>query len=482
MGISRDALAVALRERYRLEREIGRGQSGVVFEARDLRLERTVAIKVLEPELARTVGAERFLREVRIAARLQHPHVLPVLESGEAGGFLYCVLPLVEGTSLRDRLAREGALPIEVALRLAEEVARALEHAHAHGVVHRDLKPENILLSDGQAILCDFGIARALHDPQDGGLTATGTSVGTPRYMSPEQASSASVPDPRSDLYSLGCVLYEMLAGEPPFTGVNAGSVFRQHLSAAVPSLKLRRPEVSAGVAALVERCLAKVPADRPAGAGVLAENIAVLRHVASPQAPTIRADGSPLASARWSAAAAHWPVAAFVLALLVAGAWFVLRPVPSTATIDALAVLPLRNLTGDPGQEYFADGVTEALINDLSRIAALRVISRTSAMVFKGSQQPLPDIARRLGVDAVVEGSIVRCARSASSSSVTSSCVHVVYRARRSRLPSMPVARSRSCSTVELRLSPFDAASRASRRDSSLGTPRSVICFAMTS
>jgi eukaryotic-like serine/threonine-protein kinase len=215
----RDQLQAGLAERYVLERELGRGGMATVYLARDLRHDRPVALKVLHPELAHALGPERFRREVEIAARLQHPHILPVHDSGEAAGQLWYTMPYVEGESLRDRLEREPRLPLGAALEITRQAALALDYAHRHGVVHRDVKPENILLSDGQALVADFGIAKAVGEVGGERLTGTGITVGTPAYMSPEQAGGDSHVDGRSDLYSLGCVLYEMLAGEPPFPG-----------------------------------------------------------------------------------------------------------------------------------------------------------------------------------------------------------------------------------------------------------------------
>src|SRR5213083_330804 len=234
-----------------------------VYFAEDRKHHRRVAIKVLKPELAATLGPERFLREIEIAAGLNHPHILPLLDSGEAGGFLYYAMPFVEGESLRDRLDREGPLSIEEASRITREVADALGHAHGYGVVHRDIKPENILLSGGHALVADFGIARAITAAGGEKLTATGIAVGTPGYMSPEQAGGSRDLDGRSDLYSLGCVLYEMLAGQPPFTGPTVGSIARQHLAVEAPSVTGIRANVPSAIAEVIARCLAKTPADR---------------------------------------------------------------------------------------------------------------------------------------------------------------------------------------------------------------------------
>ena len=235
----------ALADRYRIERELGRGGMARVYLADDLKHGRKVAIKAMHPELAAAIGHDRFLLEIEIAARLTHPHILPLYDSGVAGGQLYYVIPYIEGESLRARIDREKQLPIDDALRLTREIASALGYAHHQGVVHRDIKPENILLADGIALVADFGIARAVSANGAGKLTTSGTMVGTPVYMSPEQAAGSADVDGRSDLYSLGCVLYEMLAGEPPFTGPSAMVVQSRHAFEAVPPLKTRRPGIA---------------------------------------------------------------------------------------------------------------------------------------------------------------------------------------------------------------------------------------------
>jgi serine/threonine-protein kinase len=258
-----DRLKAALADRYLIERELGAGGMATVYLAEDVKHHREVAVKVLRPELAAAVGAERFLREIEISAKLHHPHVLPLYDSGDADGFLYYVMPYVEGESLRDRLDRDKQLAIDDALQVAREVADALSYAHSHGAIHRDIKPENILLESGHAVVADFGIARAVSAAGGEKLTQTGLVIGTPQYMSPEQAAGEQDLDGRSDLYALGCVLYEMLAGQPPFTGPTVESLVRQHLTAEPPNVTVVRPAVPGWVAAALERSLAKTPADR---------------------------------------------------------------------------------------------------------------------------------------------------------------------------------------------------------------------------
>src|SRR5438128_1987176 len=268
-------LQAALGDRYALERELGHGGMATVYLARDLRHGRPVAIKVLRPEIAATLGPERFLREIDTAARLTHPHILPLHDSGEAAGFLFYVMPYVEGESLRDRLSREKQLSLGDALQIAREVADALSYAHSRDVVHRDIKPENILFEAGHAVVTDFGIARAITAAGGEKLTGTGIAVGTPGYMSPEQATESERLDGRSDIYSLGCMLYEMLAGEPPYTGVNARSVIAKRFTDPVPSVRRLREGAPPAIDAAVSKALAKAPADRFVTAAQFAEALA---------------------------------------------------------------------------------------------------------------------------------------------------------------------------------------------------------------
>ncbi len=404
MAADAQALQEALSGRYRIEREAGAGGMATVFAAEDLKHHRRVAIKVLSPELASSLGPERFLREIEIAARLSHPHILPLYDSGTAAGLLYYVMPFAEGESLRERLAREVQLPVDEALRIAREVADALGCAHAHGVVHRDIKPENILLQSGHAVVADFGIARAIEAAGAARLTQTGMLIGTPAYMSPEQAGGGRA-DARSDLYSLGCVLYEMLGGQPPFVGPTAESVVHQHLSVEVPPVTNLRASVPAGVVAALQRALAKSPADRFADAVRMGEALmgaaAAPAPAAAPRARTRMRRVVQLAAA----AAVVAVVAIYVLRPGACAPW----PAGVAGAIRSLAVLPLENLSGDSSQDYFVDGVTEELINHLSQITALRVISRTSVMSLKGLKLSIPQVARRLHVDGIVEGSVAR-------------------------------------------------------------------------
>ena len=394
-------LGNALRDRYLLERELGRGGMATVYLARDLKHDRLVALKVLHPELAAALGPERFLREIRTTARLQHPHILPVLDSGEAAGLLWYTMPYVEGESLRGRLRREVQLPVEEAVGLAREVALALGYAHRHGVVHRDIKPENILLCDGQALVADFGVAKAVDEAGREQLTATGLALGTPAYMSPEQASGTSQANGRSDLYSLSCVLYEMLAGEPPYSGPTAQAIVAKRLSDPVPSVRRLREQVPEELDAVLHQALAKVPADRFATAGDFAAALGTGIGRSSKRKP---------GSARWLR-----PVLAAAFGLgLASVAWWTARRTthgafegPPRAT--SIAVLPFANMSPDGANEYFSDGMTEEIMTALSKVEGLRVAARTSAFAFKGKSESVSEIGRQLRVGTVLEGSVRR-------------------------------------------------------------------------
>src|SRR3989442_13192720 len=258
-----EALSAALGDRYTIDRELGRGGMATVYVAEDLRHSRPVAIKVLRPDVAAAVGAERFLREIAIAARLTHPHVLPLIDSGQAAGSLYYVMPYVRGETLRQRLVRETQLPLKDALRIAREVGAGLDYAHREGFVHRDVKPENVLLVDGHAVIADFGIARAIFQAGGEHVTEVGLAIGTPEYMSPEQAAGDRELDGRCDVYAFACVIYEMLAGAPPFSGASARAIVAKHLSEPPQPLRARRPDAPAAVEQALARALAKDPADR---------------------------------------------------------------------------------------------------------------------------------------------------------------------------------------------------------------------------
>ena len=395
-------LQAGLAGRYRIERELARGRTATVFLAHDMKHDRQVALKVLHTELAAAVGPERFVREIQFAARLDHPHIVALHDSGEAHGLLYFVMPYVAGESLRDRLDREAQLPIAEALSIAGDVADALGYAHSLGVVHRDIKPENILLADGRALVTDFGIARAINAAGSDRLTETGIALGTPAYMSPEQGTEEGGVDGRSDLYALGCVVYEMLTGAPPFTGPTAQAILARHAVDPVAPIRTVRDTVSEGVERAVLKALAKVPADRYPSAAAFAHALTV---------PGLPVRVPRTRKARLVIGASLSAVAA--LALLVGfnlGGWRGRASANGGATwLRSIAVLPLDNLSRDSMQDAFADGMTTALITDLGRIRALRVIAKRAVIPFKGSALPAHLIAESLHADVLVEGGIER-------------------------------------------------------------------------
>ena len=405
-----DRLREAVADRYSVERELGRGGMAVVYLARDLRHDRRVAIKVLRPELSISLVADRFLREIQIAAQLQHPLIVPLYDSGGTDEVLWYVMPFIEGETLRQRLQREQQLPLDDALRITQDAAAALQCAHEHGFVHRDIKPENILLSGGHALLADFGIARALTRAAGEG-TSSGVAIGTPAYMSPEQAAGGALVDARSDLYSLGCVVYEMLAGEPPFTGPTPQAVIARHLGERPPSVGVVRPSVPADVEQIVQAMLAKAPADRFRSAQELADGLARLgQGSAGAVAP------APNPWRRWRAYALL--VGAATLAMMI-----ILQPWSTNGNGDTgadgpwIVVLPFENL-GAPGDSSFALGITDEVSSRLAGITALSVISRTSAAHYS-VRDPISEIGRSLNVDYVLTGSIRTDRRSDASSMV---------------------------------------------------------------
>ena len=397
---------MALADRYTLERELGRGGMATVYLAHDLKHDRPVALKVMHPELAATLGPARFLREIRLCARLQHPHVLAVLDSGttesEGQGQLWFTMPFVEGESLRSRLAREVQLPVADALRIGREVADGLHYAHQHGVIHRDIKPENILLSGSHALIADFGIARALAagEERDDRLTETGMTLGTPQYMSPEQAAGERTLDSRTDIYSLGCVLYEMLAGEPPFTGPNQQAILAKRLTGPAPHLSTVR-EIPPAVDRAVARALARTPGDRFATS---ADFAAALETAA--QSETVPRQPLRMTARRRGVRAIA--LAAGLSAALLASYLLLDRDESSSSARPAsAAVLPFVDMSPGKDQEYFSDGLTEELITSLSQVEGLRVAARTSSFRFKGQSADVREVGRSLDVGAVLEGSV---------------------------------------------------------------------------
>ncbi len=399
----------AVAERYRFERELGSGGMATVYLASDLRHDRPVAVKVMHAWLGAAIGTERFLREIRILAQLQHPHILPLHDSGEAAGRLYYVMPFVEGESLRDRLLRDSQLPLDEALRITREIAGALAYAHHRGVVHRDIKPENILMSrapgagtdGGPVLVADFGIARTVATADGDTLTQAGLAVGTPAYMSPEQSAADRTIDGRADTYALGCVLYEMLAGHPPFLGSTAQEVLARHYRDPVPPLRTTRRELPEAIERAILRALAKAPADRfPAVSGFSA--------ALSVASSSSRARRGP-----------RWFLGGLAAALVLAAGYFLTkagRRADGAAFRSnaerSIAVLPFRNVGDDPTNEAFSDGVAEELTTALGQVEGLSVAARTSAFSFKGTALPVPEIGRKLRVEYVVGGGVQRADR----------------------------------------------------------------------
>jgi len=405
--------------RYELREVIGRGAAAVVYRALDRKHARDVAVKVLRAELTQSLTADRFVREIGIAAALTHPHILPLYDSGEENGRFYYVTPFIEGESLRQHLERSPQLPPQEAVVLARALASALECAHAHGIVHRDLKPENVLLVSGQALLSDFGIAQVLR-PAAGQprFTLTGLVVGTPQYMSPEQAAGDGAADARSDIYSLGCMLYEMLAGVAPFEGDSVQAIIARRFTEVAPDVRERRGEVPRAVADLVASMLEREPSDRVQSAGELAQ----LLGAAEVECATLSGStysklaGRTLAGTRRRLRRARSLAIGGVLAAALGGAAWLSRDAPWVAAllrlgpnVKTLAVLPLVNLSGDVQQEFFADGMTAALITDLTQLPGVKVISRTSVMQYKLMKKSMRDIAHELHADALLEATMMR-------------------------------------------------------------------------
>jgi eukaryotic-like serine/threonine-protein kinase len=461
----------ALADRYRIERVLGEGGMATVYLAEDLKHRRKVAVKVMRPELAATLGADRFLREIEIAAQLSHPHILPVHDSGETAGILYYVMPYVEGESLRDRVHREGQLPVDEALRLAREVAEALGYAHKRGIIHRDIKPANIMLGEGHALVADFGIARAT----DGGqaLTQTGLSVGTPQYMSPEQATGERDIDARADVYAIGAVLYEMLSGQPPYSGPTPQAVLARSLTEEVVPLPTVRPGVPAPVAAVVAKAMARRTADRYASGGELEQALAAARDALRSEATPAPVRGPSLAQA-WGVfvisavvslaviygLVSRWGLASWTLglagALLAIGAAVLLAtgrieasrragtPVTGMGRwltwgnaarggglaamlwVTVALVLVFRGPgtagaasggvrlavlpfenRGDPADAYVVDGIADQVRGKLTNLGAFQVTARSSSDQYRGTTRSPREIGRELGVDYLLTASV---------------------------------------------------------------------------
>ncbi len=368
-GLPIERLRQSLAQSYIIDRELGRGGMSAVFLAQDCKHDRSVAIKVLHSELAASLGSERFLQEIKVAARLSHPHILPLFDSGSVEGLLYYVMPYVEGESLRERLDREQQLSVEESVRHGCAIASALDYASRHGVIHRDIKPENVMLYEGVAMVMDFGIAKAVSAADSSTLTQVGMMIGTPAYVSPEQASGEINLDGRSDQYSLACVIYEMLSGERPFDGSNAQAVMAKRFTETARPLRT----VRAAVPESVERAVARAMATDPAG----------------------RFSTTAQFSQALSSGNMNTPNDTMVL------------PPPVVSMAKSVAVLPFANMSADPENEYFTDGMAEEIINALSKIQALRVASRTSSFAYKGRKEDIREIGKQLKVSTMLEGSV---------------------------------------------------------------------------
>ena len=366
-----ERLRNAMADTYTIDRELGRGGMATVYLAQDAKHERLVALKVLHPDLAATLGPDRFLREIKLAARLNHPHILPLHDSGDAEGFLYYVMPYVEGESLRERLDRERQLPIEEAVHHARAIASALDYAHRQGIVHRDIKPENVMLYEGEAMVMDFGIAKAVSAAGSETITQTGMMIGTPAYVSPEQAAGDMNLDGRSDQYSLGCVLYEMLSGERPFTGATPQAIMTKRFTETAKPLRTLRSVIPEPVEKAVTRAMSTNADDRYRTSAQFAQALASGSVITPSDTATL--------------------------------------PHQVAASAKSVAVLPFSNMSTDAENEYFADGMAEEIINALSKIQSLRVASRTVSFALKGKNEDLAEIGKKLKVSTILDGSVRR-------------------------------------------------------------------------
>ena len=354
---------------YTVDRELGRGGMATVCLAQDTKHERVVALKVLHPGLAESLGAERFLREIKVVARLNHPHILPLFDSGEVEGFLYYVMPYIEGESLREHLERENQLPVDEAIRHACSIASALDYAHRQNVIHRDVKPENVMMYEGEAMVMDFGIAKSVIESGEHSMTLSGAMFGTPAYISPEQAAGAGQVDGRADQYSLAVVLYEMLAGERPFSGNTELEAFSKRFNETPTPIRKVREGVPESIETALTKAMSPDPDGRYASIALFAQAIGS------------GAVGSPIII--------HT------------------HPSPTVSAAKSVAVLPFTNMSADVDNEYFADGIAEEIINALTKVQSLRVASRTSSFAFKGKHEVIGEIGRKLKVSTVLEGSV---------------------------------------------------------------------------
>lgn len=376
MAAGLDSLKAALAHRYEIERELGHGGMATVYLARDLKHGRRIAIKVMKSDLGAATEPERFRREIETTAQLRHPNILPLYDSGEADGTVYFISPWVEDGSLKDRLGESGPLPISEAVRIVTEVAEALGEAHRGGIIHRDIKPANILLDQGRAVVADFGIACALGEPSRSRLTEAGSNLGTPGYMSPEQAFDGGSVDHRADIYAMGSLLYEMLTGEPPFVGPTVQSVLAKQATQTAPSARVLRSRIPAAIDRTIQKALSRAPSDRFDSTGTFVAALHEGRPSTIPE---------PLTGASTQSG---------------------VRGVEGTRS---LVVIPFENRSPDPENAYFSDGLTDEIISDLSKLGAVHVISRATSSQLKGTVKDLATIGLELGVEFVLTGSVRR-------------------------------------------------------------------------
>jgi serine/threonine-protein kinase len=383
--------------RYRIEREIGRGGMARVYLAHDIKHARDVAVKVIRPDLAASLGRDRFLREIAIAARLRHPNIVPLYDSGDADGVLYFVMPFEAGASLRARLDDPRVIPVGERLSVLRDVARALAYAHEQGVVHRDVKPDNVMLSGGAAVVTDFGIAKAITvaqgDASPATLTQSGMGIGTPAYMAPEQAVGDPSMDHRADIYSFGCLAYELFAGKPPFHGVASHEIISAHIATKPVPIAEASSDVPVAIAALITRCLAKNPADRPQSANEL---LVELEGTSTAPSPIARRRHLPRA-----ALAAMLPIA---VVLIAAGAYFATR---TRGVAPTVTVLPLQSAAGDTLQRQLADGLSDEIATALFKVPGVRLMSRRGAGQYGGREVDPQKTGRALGANFLVMGSL---------------------------------------------------------------------------
>jgi serine/threonine-protein kinase len=405
-----DRLKNALTDRYAIEREIGSGGMATVYLAKDIRHDREVAIKVLRPDLAAVLGPDRFLQEIKIAAQLQHPNILPLHDSGEADGCLYFVMPYVEGQSLREKLTKEGELPIGEAVRILRDIVDALTEAHSLGVVHRDIKPENILLRGRHALVTDFGVAKAVSEATGREkLTTAGVALGTPAYMAPEQAAADPHLDQRVDIYAVGAVAYELLAGRPVFMGTTPQMVLSAHMTEPAQPLSKHRESVPHALESVVMRCLEKKPADRWQSADDLLPQLEALT---TPSGGVTPMDTQPVKAPATRAGGTRrtWIASIAAAAVVVGGVgvgWMAGVGRGGADRIERIAVLPIEDISGQ--DELFVDAMHDALTNALSGLGVVGVASRSTMMTYRDGARPTRQIAAELELDAVIEMTVFR-------------------------------------------------------------------------